>query len=807
MSKPKKNNTKPSDPFIIGIDAEYVERGESNYLLSFQWYVIFRDKHDKGILYADGKRPTLSQLLRTILSQAKENGLFKHYPKSVYLAAHFSVAEFHLFSDFGALKSQVDTVKNTFVTVAQPISCRITSESRNQNTIQVILRDTKLLTPGGGALWKLGEMHNIPKLEIEDNMKEQMDQLLAKERDLFERYAIRDAEIAAKHALWCSKQNKFLTGDASIPITIGGFAASFCLKRWESTGIKHYEIIGHEKKYKTIRTGKRSYLKPIDSVAKYEHLARQAYQGGRNEAFWFGPTPEGSIIDVDLVSAYPSVMASMGMPRWEDMESVESVYDFKDGDIGFARVTFSFPNSVSYPCLPVRTEEDSLLFPLNGESYVTAAEIRCAVKMGAEIIIHDGLRVPTDQTIKPFSDPVESLLGLRKAFTNAGLHHHARFYKELVNSLYGKTSQGLRAKTVFDSRSGASKLMPDNKLTQPYLAAHITGGVRAVMSEAIHEITKAGFNVYSVTTDGILTDAPQEIVHTAFQGDCATPVIEARKALTGSEEIVEIKQRVRKCVITGARGTFTIKRGDTGEIVLAKAGVQTPAGLDKKNQNNWMLEKFFSREFNDAFELNNLRPIREIYRNNSDLVRVKKEVASNLEHDMRRNLTEPQQIPVRLRPHETHVACQTLPWHTIEEYTAARQRWREWKKSEHTLKTIEDYDDWEDYHLAGQLRSNGLRGRLTGGCYGAAIKQFLRAFTSSSWGLREHQAAMTYAKAASTMQNAGIDVSEQDFKNAARNNTSLVRHAIPTSRRVLELTGTITVIFPGFDPTQMLKDS
>lgn len=62
--------------------------------------------------------------------------------------------------------------------------------------------------------------------------------------------------------------------------------------------------------------------------------------------------------------------------------------------MGFALVSFQFPDSVRFPCLPVRTEQFGLFFPLAGESWATAPEIALALSLGAEITIQQGIIVP-----------------------------------------------------------------------------------------------------------------------------------------------------------------------------------------------------------------------------------------------------------------------------------------------------------------------------------------------------------------------------------------------------------------------------
>lgn len=53
-------------------------------------------------------------------------------------------------------------------------------------------------------------------------------------------------------------------------------------------------------------------------------------------------------------------------------------------------------------------------------------------------------------------------------------------YKLLMNSIYGKTGQGLSSANSFNTITQESKVIPPSKITNPFIAAHITGLIRAV---------------------------------------------------------------------------------------------------------------------------------------------------------------------------------------------------------------------------------------------------------------------------------------------------------------------------------------
>ena len=57
-------------------------------------------------------------------------------------------------------------------------------------------------------------------------------------------------------------------------------------------------------------------------------------------------------------------------------------------------VTFKFPNSVKYPCIPVRVDDHSDIYPLNGESIITGSEYLVASRLGCNLVVKEGSIIP-----------------------------------------------------------------------------------------------------------------------------------------------------------------------------------------------------------------------------------------------------------------------------------------------------------------------------------------------------------------------------------------------------------------------------
>ena len=302
-----------------------------------------------------------------------------------------------------------------------------------------------------------------------------------------------------------------------LPVSSGALGVQLCRRTIEEIGLDCNEVFGMQEdktpEWNAVRqrwnTSKKRELCP--SLMERQSHVVACFHGGRNETFYAGPTPIGWVHDFDLVGAYTTAMVLYRPIDYAASFETKDVSLFLGGAMGFARVEFEFPSAIRYPCMPVRNEVRGLLFPLRGVSYATAPEIELALSQGATINILHGV-------IFPWTDPNGTRIFLR--FVREIRRLRARYPKKsmfeqtaklLGNSVYGKMAQGLKGKNAFDTRSMAGQPVPPSSVTNAPMAAMATGFVRAVVSEMLHRLPQHR-TAYSVTTDGILTDAaPDEI--------------------------------------------------------------------------------------------------------------------------------------------------------------------------------------------------------------------------------------------------------------------------------------------------------
>jgi len=719
----EKGKPKPELPYlIIGFDTEYVapealsrsevkEGGGKYRVLSYQ----FHCRQNSGERWSgvgcpdDGERISLIEFLVFALGAGVRDGRASSLPTTIYLVGHFLRADLPAFSDFKDFQWALSNVRKTFVSSEAPIPCDLSFAEGQTVKLKIYVRDTMLLTPGGSkGLAPLGDMIGIPKLSLhpdkreDQRLKENMDIVRRQSWSQYREYALNDASICVEFLQHVIDQCQAL-GIKKIPVTLSSIGVDLLLKSWSQNDADSLEILGREEVVEEKwNSNLNRYQKierevPLEECAWYTEFVTETYHGGRNEQFWFGPCYEADWTDYDLSSAYPTAMSLIGFPQWQRIRHSTSVDDFQPTTLGFACVDFKFPETVRYPILPIRTP-NGLIFPLEGRSYCAAPEVAVAKQLGAEISIRHGVIVPTDDGALVFGDFIRDCLKKRSQHPKGSVDN--LFWKEISNSTYGKTAQGLREKRVFDLRDQETKLLPQSPITNPFFASYITSFVRAVLGEIINSLPPTVM-VFSCTTDGFITDASEAHIRAAEGGSLSALFSNARKHLTGKPLVLEKKHQIRLPLGWRTRGQATIKAGQehsddpTYNVILAKAGISVPKAYESvQDQSDYMCNLFFQRSEGDTVITTSLIGLRDMIEFDADLVPTEQTKRLSMEFDWKR---KPYAIGTS-HDHRDHVLFSTIPWKHVDDFIKVREVWTEYqKKSPLCIKSIEDYELFAAY--------------------------------------------------------------------------------------------------------------
>ncbi|NUC31142.1 hypothetical protein HUC22_20220 [Escherichia coli] len=778
----------------IGFDTEYVFNPETrqNDILSYQSYVVLPDNTGvSNIIYPPDSqkksRLSFKEFLFQTITPLLETGVITKWPGIINIYAHFIRADIASFANFWSdykillkgIRGTVSSFKNRYgidfdeqqerrVKTEQIMFDKRTSPPRCSN---VAFIDTLLITPGGMGLAECGELLGLPKLTIPapysiTNMRE----YLLGDRAGFEAYALRDAEIAVRYALqvrnFCARE---LMIDR-VPATIGAMAVSRFTKTLKENNMSPEVCLGTHIKTRELWLTEKQAFRTIKNPASvpsrelFETFPINCYHGGRNECFMMGVTPSDHWYDYDLAGAYTTGLLDILTPDYGNIRLSKNPDDYCGHVMGFALVTFRFPESVPYPSLPVRTDQYGLFFPLSGESWATAPEIELALSLGAEMTIHNGIIVPwicdtsphNSESTSVFLPFVQQVRENRNRHIKGSLEE--KFWKEIGNSLYGKLAQGLRAKTAFDTARGLNRSLPPSSVTQPFFAAHVTGFIRAVAGELMNALPSDS-SVVSVTTDGFLTNCPLNKIN--MNGPLSSRFQSLCDIVDPGSSMLTCKHEVSQLIAMKTRGQLTYRAIQGKPVVHARAGVKPPADIPRSDYNDYMVDLYLNRLPGQTLSRSTLISTREMWLSESDLVSREQDIRLNLEFDFKRQ-------PVQPAMNEGHLLMFSRPWDNMEEALQQRSLFDDWRQT-HTLKTLADWDDWCDFLYCrtvfsdmklkvGSKRSDDILVRL-----------FLRALTQCQWGLMlKDKKSYSCKEVAEWLTSEGYSVTVTDVKNAVR---------------------------------------
>lgn len=778
----------------IGFDTEYVFNPETqqNDILSYQSYVVLPDNTGiSNIIYPPDSqkksRLSFKEFLCQTITPLLETGVITKWPGIINIYAHFIRADIASFANFWSdykillkgIRGTVSSFKNRYgidfdeqqerrVKTEQIMFDKRTSPPRCSN---VAFIDTLLITPGGMGLAECGELLGLPKLTIPapysiTNMRE----YLLGDRAGFEAYALRDAEIAVRYALqvrnFCARE---LMIDR-VPATIGAMAVSRFTKTLKENNMSPEVCLGTHIKTRELWLTEKQAFRTIKNPASvpsrelFETFPINCYHGGRNECFMMGVTPSDHWYDYDLAGAYTTGLLDILTPDYGNIRLSKNPDDYCGHVMGFALVTFRFPESVPYPSLPVRTDQYGLFFPLSGESWATAPEIELALSLGAEMTIHNGIIVPwicdtsphNSESTSVFLPFVQQVRENRNRHIKGSLEE--KFWKEIGNSLYGKLAQGLRAKTAFDTARGLNRSLPPSSVTQPFFAAHVTGFIRAVAGELMNALPSDS-SVVSVTTDGFLTNCPLNKIN--MSGPLSSRFQSLCDIVDPGSSMLTCKHEVSQLIAMKTRGQLTYRAIQGKPVVHARAGVKPPADIPRSDYNDYMVDLYLNRLPGQTLSRSTLISTREMWLSESDLVSREQDIRLNLEFDFKRQ-------PVQPAMNEGHLLMSSRPWDNMEEALQQRSLFDDWRQT-HTLKTLADWDDWCDFLYCrtvfsdmklkvGSKRSDDILVRL-----------FLRALTQCQWGLMlKDKKSYSCKEVAEWLTSEGYSVTVTDVKNAVR---------------------------------------
>lgn len=498
---------------------------------------------------------------------------------------------------------------------------------RWRRPIELSIRDT-MAQSGAKPLKDLGASVGVPKLDVPGDWISRMDEYLDQHPVDFLEYASNDAVIALEYCtLMYGKDKGF---PLSLPTAgarvmrrlmtgeLGGSSSRF--DAMFGGLVKVDKVVDCEVSVeKQLDYYKRREQVPVDlAAADWQHACARSFRGGYNMCSEVGlfnfrtfdfdliscyPTSASTIWDVDYL--HPGGVIERTIEADDDGPVELTLDDFKDGPltpfVGF--VSFSFPDSVAYPTIPVPVD-GSILYPRSSGDmrgvYCIGPEVWLALKLGAKVTCLRGFfaRVlrgeggnPSRLLRSAYKQVLDDRARAKKEYGRKSFFQE--ILKLIANSGYGKLSQGVRGLLGWDAWAQERDPVGGSAITSPWHASMTTGLVRAVLLATLNQLHDLGYSTPSCTTDGFITNATIDVLDSLDLFGLAEVWCDTREALTGSRQMWEAKHEQTDLLNITTRANFSRESGG----VLAHGGYKLPAGIapDSQEDRDYMYALLASR--------------------------------------------------------------------------------------------------------------------------------------------------------------------------------------------------------------------
>lgn len=241
-------------------------------------------------------------------------------------------------------------------------------------------------------------------------------------------------------------------------------------------------------------------------------------------------------------------------------------------------------------------------------------------------------------------------------------------------------------------------------------------------------------------------------------------------------KILEIKHEIRQALSVRLRALGTVVPGnnpDIKRVFVAKGGVSPPPGC--KDHNRYFVGLVMDRYYGMKVLTQPFVSVRDQYLTASDVFRVPREVTATLEYDFKRKPIHAREVKAGDGSSRVHLAFDTEPWDTVDDADQARAYFRDWRGYERGLKTLADWEDWQDYYLSRlSIERRYLALGLTrspvqvtvDGSLGVLKRLALRAYMQGGWGLA--RADESYEDICNKFFLADLTVTQNDVRNGTK---------------------------------------
>lgn len=625
--------------------------------------------------------------------------------------------------------------------------------ARNRNThtypISLQLADTMCHAPAGmKSLKALGKTVGWEKVQLDEGDIEHMDLLLMNDPCAYFEYAANDSNVTLLYesALYGYNNKPPVTVTSATAKVMRGVMMEYlgCENTKQfNRKYRGLETVGHGLVPRSDRPGyiESTSLEPIsDKANTIQYYASQAYHGGYNASSDIGYFSQ-TTFDYDLQNAYPTAMCLVSDVDWENPIRTEIVnreltlQDFVVPIIGgyapltmmLAYVRFEFPLDVKYPCIPVNVEGIPT-YPGTSEGidgvYACGPELFLALQLGAKVFVERGYIL--NSIINPDNGKMSYSLQtavkqLVEDRNKAKAEHGKKSLEELilktmVNSGYGKNAQNVVQKFSWTAYKDVMEDLGCSSITNPVSACMITSIVRAELLAAQNQCNELGYMTCSVTTDGFISDVPEDVLKSLDLYGLRPFMEKARLFLTNGKdaEIWEIKHCQDDLVNFTTRGNVSLHcktnpmifDGKEYEGVCAHNSTKSGYPSDSYEDRLWLMTQVLKRTGTVDYQNSEWTTFKELVQGKDFVV---KETTKHIrmDFDMKRKPDRDSfyTSTVTIEGETYEIAnFTTVPFRTVAEFKEYRQR-------KATVSCLRTMDDWNMFWFKTDAKSTNVKVR------------------------------------------------------------------------------------------------
>ena len=286
---------------------------------------------------------------------------------------------------------------------------------------------------------------------------------------------------------------------------------------------------------------------------------------------------------------------------------------------------------------------------------------------------------------------------------------HHEMYKQVGHGINGKQGQGITGKTAYNTRTETNEEIGESKITNPYLAAHVTGLIRALLGELIASAGRE-WSVISATTDSIVTNC-QISEMDLERADISVHDLRVAEELDGKPDtspyrgILEQKFEATRLLPWRTRGIATL--ACEGKPKLAQSGMRSPYGV---SANAWFVTTMMDRKRSTTYVSGEFMSFPQAHKISADHILRQVEKRCNFEYDFKRQpvtasrkyLAAPQLTETDDLRSVQHLSFNTVPWQSVEEFNTARAMFEDFRKRGGQLRLWSDWESWEEFQQGDQ---------------------------------------------------------------------------------------------------------